>query len=394
MMYAINGTMINDAYEVDGTSLNIAYDIDADIVWQRNISYRHDILFTQDSMYVAYDGTTLSLSTDGGNTFTQSIDVSIVGVIKNIHVFTDGTLNVFGHVKAYYSDDWQTLHEATVLDASGNPYVFDTYDTFTVTRHNADRIVVDGVEMYVFGNYCITDEYNQKKNVWYTVDKGHTYKAAYEFGKTAVRHVHNVYFYSVDSSFWLTTGDSNAEARVMKGYYDAQNDSWSWSTLGTGYYYKWAGMDIYNGDVYWALDHTPGSVRKCAIADVSDTAKHSIVLDDTPNDCIGVVIDQDTGEMIVYLSIWGGTSETCRRIYYSTDRVNFEYVTGTVPSYYPYEDTHYYGVYGLNTQKKILSGLYSRDNDPLADWDKVPSIWLDDIVRSKFPNAFPQPVEE
>ena len=218
MIYNINAETAVSAYDVTETSLSKAYALKGRIVFKAvdPIENRNDVLFTQGSTYVVYDGTTLSLTNDGGRTFTKSINVSVVGLIKNIHVFTDGTLNVFGHTKAYYSDDWTSLHEAAVYDSAGNPYVFDTYDTFTVSRHNGAIINVNGVEMYVFGNYCITDEYNQKKNIWYTTDKGHSYKSAYEFGKTMIRHVHNVYFNTTDSSFWVTTGDVDAEAYVLK----------------------------------------------------------------------------------------------------------------------------------------------------------------------------------
>lgn len=391
MIYGIDSREIFSAFDISGNDIPEAYDKNGNIVFQAKdpIDDRHDVLFTQDNIYVCYDGTFLRMTTDGGRTFPKMLNVSSVGLIKNIHVFSDGTLNVFGHTKAYYSDDWTSLHEATVLDASGNPYVFDTYDTFTVTRHNGERQIVNGVEMYVFGNYCITDEYNQKKNVWYTTDKGHTYKSAYEFGETMVRHIHNVYFNMADSSFWITTGDLDAEAYVIKGFYNTQSDTWSWTTIGNGYYYKWAGMDIYNGEVFYALDHHPGEVRKCAYADVGDTTKHTVILQDLPNDCINVLVDDDTGEMLVGLSIYGGSDSTCRRLYYSTDRVTFDYVTGQKPSYYNYNNTMYYGWYGFNAKKKILSGLWSYSHEDLDDWDKVPSVWLDEIVRSKWPNAFP-----
>lgn len=398
MIYDIESVALRAVYDVDGESLNYAYSLTGDVVFQKDvplipvnppISLRHDVLFTQGSIYVLFDGSTLYRSMDGGNNIDASIDVSNVGLIKNIHVFSDGTLNVFGHTKAYYSRDWVTLRESTVLDSHGNPYVFDTYDTFSVSRHNGERQIVNGVELYVFGNYCITDEYKQKKNIWYTIDKGRTYKSAYEFGKTMVRHVHNVYFNPVDSSFWITTGDTDAQSYVIKGFYNTQTDTWSWTTLGNGYYYKWAGMAIYNGEVFYALDHHPGEVRKCAYADVGDISKHTVILDNLPNDCINVLIDHDTGEMVVGLSIYGGSASTCRRLYYSADRASFDYVTGEVPSYYPYSDTMYYGWYGFNAQKKILSGLWSKNTEQLSAWDKVPSVWLDEIVRSKWPNAFP-----
>lgn len=407
MIYNLNSDTLSDAYNVDGESLNTAYDKNGNIVFQKgspsipvgDLSERHDVLFTQGKIYVFYDGVFLYRSMDG-ITIDKTIDVSSVGIIKNIHVFTDGTLNIFGHQKAYYSHDWQTLHESTVLNSVGEPYVPTQYDTFTVTGHANPITVVDGTEMYVFANYCITDEYNQKKNIWYTTDKGRTYKSAFEFGVSkigstliSIRHVHRVLFNPADSSFWITTGDANSESYVIKGFYNPANDTWSWNILGNGYDFKWSGMTIYGNEIYWALDHTPGEVRKCGYSEqaVADVNSHVSILTGTPNDCITIVIDPDTGEMLVGLSIYGGGESTCRRLYYSADRLNFEYMTGNVPSYYPHSDTMYYGVYAMNADKKILSGLWSRATKNLADWDKVPSIWLDDVVRTQFPNAFPIP---
>lgn len=397
MIYDVNSSILTEASDVNANDLQFAYDVNGQIVFQKqlpSVADRHDVLFTQGNTYVFYDGSTLYRSTDGGETIDATIAVGAIGKIKNIHVFTDGTLNVFGHTKAYYSDDWELLRESTVLDINGDPFVPSTYDNFTISRHNEHIITVGGVEMYVFGNYCISDEYHTNKNVWYTIDKGHTYKSAYFFGLTSVRHIHNVYFYPVDNSFWITTGDSNAESKVIKGYYNPTNDTWNWSTLGEGYYYKWAGMAIYEDDVYYALDHTPGSVRKCSIIDVPTVANHTEILSNTPNDCINVIIDSETGEMVVGLSIYGGSADTCRRLYYSADRETFDYVTGAVPDYYPYSDTMYYGMYGINADKKILSGLWSKNTENLAEWDKVPSVWIDDIIRSAFPNAFQQPSSE
>lgn len=383
----INGDLaVNFAYDIDGTP----YPIDGGGDLPTPVDNYTDVLFAQGDIYVRLVGSKLYRSMDGGKTFPVSIDVSNIGIIKNIHVFTDGTLNVFGHTKAYYSDDWELLRESTVLDINGDPFVPSTYDNFTISRHNEHIITVGGVEMYVFGNYCISDEYHTNKNVWYTIDKGHTYKSAYFFGLTNVRHIHNVYFYPADNSFWITTGDSDAESKVIKGYYDSANDIWSWTTLGTGFYYKWAGMAIYNDDVYYALDHTPGSVRKCSIIDVPTVANHIAILSNTPNDCINVIIDSETGEMVVGLSIYGGNESTARLLYYSANRRTFDTVNLDPPEYYPYSDTMYYGMCGITNQKKILSGLWSRTHENLDAWDKVPSIWIDDIIRSKWPNAFQQ----
>lgn len=403
MSYDINGDGIisNQFFDVNGNEvIGSVYDINGNEIplGSVDISKRHDVVYSQGDIYALLIGTTLHRSMDGGNSFPVSIDVSQVGTIKNIHIFTDGTLNIFGHRTAFYSDDWVSLHPSTILDENGDQYTPDTYDTFSVTKHNPQIPVIGGKELYVFGNYCITNEYNQRKNIWYTIDKGHTYKVAYAFGLSGCRHVHGVFYNESDSSFWAYTGDSGTECKVLKGIYNATNDAWVWDLIAQGSDFKFSGLCVYDNMFYWCKDYTPGAVMKAPYLTIADVTTHETVLDNLPNDCVTLVIDYDTGEMLVGLSIYrtgtspsqGSASDDCRRLYYSSDGITFDYVTGEIPDYYPYSDTMYYGVFPLNNDKKILSGLWSRAHENLDAWDKVPSIWLDDIVRSKWPNAFQQ----
>lgn len=394
-MFDINGNETSNLYDINGEEITgSVYDINGNEVGGGQpidpVKNYTDVIFTQGDIYARLDGTKLYRSMDNGVSFPVSIDVSQVGTIKNIHIFSDGTLNIFGHQSAFYSDDWQTLTACTVLDENGNAFVPTQYDNFSVMSHGGQRSVVNNVEMYVFGNYSITDESHQNKNVFYTIDKGHTYKVCKAFGLTAVRHIHDVVFNPSDSSFWLITGDSDGQSNVFKGTYNTANDTWTWTLIGNGYYFKWASVAFYDGYIYWTLDHTPGSVRRCVYNDASiaDTENHEILLDNTPNDAINVIIDPTSGEMIVTLSIYGGQAATTRTVYYSQDRVNFDSTIFAAPSYYNFSDTMYYGTYGLNNRRKILSGLWSRAHEDLSAWDKIPSIWLDDLVRLKWPNAF------
>ena len=385
--------MANKIYDVNGNQLNIAGSSSA-----KELDYT-DIIFTIGYLYVRNDNGMLKLSIDGGSTWTKSINVSSIGLIKNIYVFKDLTLNVFTHTKAYYSDDWSTLHESTVLDADGSTYVPSATDTFTVTKTQADRTIIDGVEMYVFGNYNITNENSSRKLIWYTKDSGHTYKVAYEFnikGHRSIRHTHTVKYCEYDGTFWICTGDSASQSYVFKGTYDMANDSWSFADVGHSLDYKWASLQFYGDRFYYCYDNTPAKVMSGKFGDEYDISKQVAILEDLPNDAIGLFIGS-TGDMLVTLSIYRtGTStspntapQDCRRMYYSSDRVSFTEIMGSTLSEYNDANTIYYFFYGPNADGKILASLFSPTHENLADCDKVPSVFLDDMVRKAgFPNAF------
>lgn len=409
--------MANGVYDVGGNSIAVDITVDSELsktstnpVENQAITHEinklnrlvdyHDIVFSMGYIYVRNVNASgvLQLSIDGGKTWTKSIDVSSIGLIKTYYVFKDLTLNVFTHSKAYYSTDWATLHECTVLDQDGSTYVPSQTDTFTVTK-TYERSIVNGIEMYVFGNYNIQDENQSRKLIWYTVDNGRTYKVAYEFniaGARQIRHTHAVHWCEEDGTFWVLTGDTAEQSMVIKGIYDSLTDTWSWVDVGSGVDYKWASVVFYDGYFYYSNDVTPGYVKRGKLGDESDVSKHEIILSDLPNDCTGLYLGRN-GDLLVTLSWWrsGQSSspntpeEDCRNLYYSTDRVNFVTVKGTTLPDYDYPDTTYYLSYAPNSQGKVLSALHSRTYQELQYNDRVPSVFLDEILSDAgFPFAF------
>lgn len=408
MVYDANGNIVDTAYTYNGVTITTGYDVFGNLVEivQKPLPFcpvadRTDMLYTIGDKYISYDGTNLRLSTDGGYTFGNPLDVSTVGIIKNIHLFSDNTLNIFGHQKAYWCDDWETLHEATLLDYYGNAYAPSTYDNFTITKTQKVVQMVDGVEMYVFGNYGITDESNTKRNIWYTTDKGKTYKVAYPFntsGFHTIRHIHAVVYNPNNQHFICSTGDNGTESCIIEGTYNSTADTWKWSIIGEGTSYKWSGTTIVGNYLYRTWDNVPGKVYRVPLADYANVNKHEVLLDNLPNDPVGVIIGE-RGDIAVTLSIYrsgtapsgsGTPEQEVRKIYYSpTGTAPFTAIQGDLPSGYNYSDTMYYGIFDTNAQGKILTGLWSGAHENLSSWDKVPSFFIDDVIRENgFPNAF------
>lgn len=353
-----------------------------------------NLVYTYKDVYIALEDGKLKYSNDNLKTWSKEIDVSSYGLIKTYHLFDNGCIAFFTHTKAYYSEDWETINEASVYEIDGvTPYNPSTYDNFTVSRESRYRKYVNGQDLYVFGNYGITDESNTRRIIWASLDNGHSYKVIYEFnisGSMTIRHVHNVIYNPNFDTFLCCTGDEANQSHVIEFKYNngVFND---FISLGDGIEYKWAGTTFYADEVYYCLDVTPGAVMKCKYSEISDISKHEVVLDNLPNDAIGIMIG-DRGDMLVTVSMYRtGTSNSpfsasvdSLNIYYSEDRKNFNVIRGKNPT--NSNPMTYYGFFDVNSYGTVLCGAFYGN---LATWNKLPSVGLDRFVKQAgFSKAF------
>lgn len=356
-------------------------------------------IFTLGYTYVKRENDTFYLSVDGGESYTKNIGVPDIdgntfGVLRNAYVFKNGTFVVFDHQHAYYTDDWVEWHQSTCLDISGQAYVPTQYDTFTVA-HRPPRTIIDGEEILVFGNYNITNESSNRTVIWYSVDNGHTFKVAYEFnvsGAAVARHIHGVYYCKHENNFWVTTGDNALQSHLMKGVYDFSSDTWQFSVVATGANYKWACLAFYNDHFYYARDYTPGIVLEGKIGDESDVTKHYVILDDLPNDVIGLFVGEQVGEMLVSISMYRtGTSTSpntanydSKRMWYSANRRDFVEINGNRFSELNVNGSSFFRFCGPNAEGKILAGFEKSTaaGGVFVDNDSLPSVYLDNAVRN------------
>ena len=372
------------------------------VVGGEAITYPSTLIASIDNYLVDFQVDKLVLSRDAGRTYTDTLSIpEDLGIIKGVHVFDGGEILVMGHQKCYYSHDWENFTESSVLDIDGNVFTTALYDNFTINRKNPHTQMINGKEIYCWINYSIHEDAQYKNiNIWYTTDKGKTIKSCYSFRDVRddvdnpnlfARHGHNVSFNPNDNTFWAMTGDFTTngvmESHVLKGQYDSVNDSWSWELVGSGDNYKWTMIEFRGDYVYYTLDHSWGGVMRCLLSDIGDTSKHVKIIK-TPNDTIGLYMS-DKGDMLVTQSVYGGTTKP-RIFYYSEDwGETFHTIEGDVPVNYDYQDACYYGFWAPNSDGKILSGVWSLSHESLDQWDRVPSVFIDDSIRrAGFPNAF------
>lgn len=357
-----------------------------------------EYVFCMENFLAKHVDGVLYLSVDAGETYTKQIDITAVGNIRYIHIFQNGELVVCGQTKAYYSLDWITLNESTVLDINGDPFVPAQYDNFYTHFTNPNRQIVNGVEVLCWGNYAryAPEQYNNI-NIWYTIDKGQTIKSCFKFGTSIAdgesspllcRHVHNVNFNPADNTFWAQTGDEdrNLYSHWIKGVYDTAADSWTWTRIGSGDTYKTCMMHFIGDYIYYAWDHPNGGVCRRLYTNAHLPESQEQLLQ-TPNDCIALQIGE-RGDMVALMSKFGGDS-SARIIYYSPDGVNFYEVTGKVPANLDYSGATYYNSWPPNSQGKVLSGIFCDNVVNIHDWDKKPSVWIDDLIKKAgFLDAF------
>lgn len=302
--------------------------------WENEVvaTYKNSIVINEDGV--------LKKSTDSGNTWSVGMSVSSLGAIVNYHLYADGTLGFFTARKAYYTTDFSSYTEAPCYEANGTSFVAtDDYNFNSIVDH-AERKFVNGVDLYVFGNYSTVS--GSRALLWYSADNGHSYKIAYEFGVSGAypaRHIHDVIYYAAEDVFILGTGDNvTTECNVYSFVYNSESGTWSSEKLGgPSRDYKWACIGIYADEIYFCFDSTPGAIRKCKYADIGDTSKHEVVLSGTESDMIGLAFGNKTGELVAMQSFYRSTGgqtaptgqtayEACKIMYYSSDRKNWQKV--------------------------------------------------------------------
>lgn len=202
----------------------------------------------------------IAISQNLGKTWTYI--PNIIGSIVNYHFFTDGTIMLCSEKEIYWTDDYLTLNQTTILNNDGTPWVRErelAHNFFG--QQNGDKpMFVDDQEIYVWGEYVIG---STTPGMWYSIDNGRTVKRVTDFqgvvldGEAVdVRHIHKVYYHAKKQDFYVMTGDSPTEVMLIKANYNVTADTWSWEILGSGEKYKFGNMWCDDYYAYFTTDYT------------------------------------------------------------------------------------------------------------------------------------------
>ena len=157
--------------------------------------------------------------------------------------------------------------------------------------------------------------------VWYTTDCGHSVKCAIKFNETKIdgkvqkcRHTHGVRYDRFDKSFYIPTGDSNAECQLIKGNYDFPTDKWQFERIGSGTKYKFSRMYFDKDNAYIVTDYTTktnntGLIR-CKKDSLFDSSKFEYLYQNDENRALTtcefdmngnrVITPDNTGKTFIY----------------------------------------------------------------------------------------------
>lgn len=389
------------------------------------------VIAVYENMIAIFDGSKIKFSTDCGSTFNSGVDVRATltnsnDFFTNAHIYANGCLAFFTKKHAYYIDpDWTSYHEAICYDTTGQEIAPETIMSEVVFKNYNDYaerkfITINGVQrdIYVFGNYKYG--YDERALLWYSIDCGHTYKIGLDFGISNnndssviingyplnIRHIHGIIYYEPKDKFICMTGDTTpidqtsglAASCVLELSYNENQDSWGITLLGTGRNYKWTSAAIWNKEIYYAYDNTPGKVMKCAYDDIGDVSRHQVVLEDMYNDPRHIIFGK-RGDMLITqcnnrnITVSNfeaplSAAKESRGIYYSTNRRDFiklylpvlQLVGSNEPAY----------IKPVAKDGSVYIGTYCRTTSGNnRDKGSLPSINIKDFIQSMgYPTAF------
>lgn len=247
------------------------------------------VIETSMNYVLKLDNGNLMLSTDLGKTWTTKENT--YGTIAHAHFFGDGTLLFCTWDAAYWTKDLVTINQSTILDVDGNAWTPSGYHFFWQQKYDTVE-VIGNKEIYYWGDYVLTGT----THLWYTVDNGHTIKCAFKFGTSKIdgdtiycRHCHQFIYNKYDGHFYVTTGDSGNDIRLIRGDYDTQNDAWTWELLGTGDDYKFGQLLFDRNFIYSITDYAaitasrPKGILKCPIDKITTPSAWSNAWQDSDN---------------------------------------------------------------------------------------------------------------
>jgi len=232
-----------------------------------------DIIYTIDDFIFAHEYTEGSVdnfkfSNDLGKTWVTKENT--FGTVVNAFMFADGTFMMATKksegCRIYWTRDFNTFTEASIIDYNGNPYSLEAGKTrFYILKPRSEHVYVDGVEHYCFWDYIIDITANPR--MWYAIsdENGVTVRAALAFGYSQVngetlyaRHGHAFEYNPYNGYFYVLTGDDASQCHVLRGRYVDNNGThtWTWEKLATGGGYKLTSVSFDEGNMYAITDYT------------------------------------------------------------------------------------------------------------------------------------------
>lgn len=359
-----------------------------------------NLVFAQDNRVARMDDTGIELSLDEGETYTRKIPLPLNYIrsdIRLVHVFSNERAICATHQKVYYTADWITWQESTIIGVNGQSWVReleeDNFTTFNGTR----KFNINGVESLLFSNYNNSENGNMQTTagigyIWFTNDFGQNIRAIYQLGVTLpfiARHIHSVSQDPWTNQIYFDTGDEVWETNSHwgRGTYDA-NNNFTWEHLGAGGFRKTTGIFFDEQYIYGVLDHANGGLIRYVRGQEGNTANVQQVLQ-TINDCAGAIFGKN-GDCCVHQLTWN-SYDAGHVLWYSVDKLNWTRIVVAgedLPAGWNF-DTVFVKSFEPTTSGKALAMVQINGKTAWPQFLMEPSVWINQILaKYGFPNAF------
>jgi len=301
---------------------NITYKRVMKLPYQPNMT----LLQNRDNFKVAYTDDSLYFSVDTGRTYPHRILYANADSINTCYVFNNGIIKLFkdGNTVWESADSLQTIVKDTIWNTNGTPYVFHTPVNslypgtyFNIFNYQQSKII-NGHDIFMFGNYGNTDEGANPVNLYSCVDGDSIFVVRtwglgnYRDNGTAIpsqvagnflgdpadtlkaRHVHGVSW--INDTAIIYTGDASAdEVRWLKATINPDYKTYTFTYLASGAdycYFKSTGLYYYNDTIYLGSDCTDDSdhkgVYKFSYEDINNEINHERIFSNTIHNGYGL----------------------------------------------------------------------------------------------------------
>lgn len=371
------------------------------------IDYSVSYFFARGNTLVRSISNKLEISSDGGITFPKEVTLPtqvIPDELRLVHVFNDGDILVASHRQAFYTSNGIDWNESAYKNANGSNWTRSLhYDNFSPL--NGQRpCVINGVDCLLFSNYNNNENQNVlttpgKSYAWLSEDNGRTLKAIFSLGETicqntgttvTARHIHSATQDPFTGAIYMDTGDEdrNINSHWIKGVHNANNNTWTWTDLGTGHFRKTCGIHYDENYIYGVLDTENGGLIRYNRGQENNTANVTQLLT-TINDCIGGVFGKN-GDCLIHQAVWNA-SDPGNVLWYSPNKIDWTRIVlngQDMPEGWDNTTTFIKSWQPMDNGKAFVD-VQLRGTTGYHEYNFRPSVSLNAILaKYGFPNAF------
>lgn len=367
-------------------------------------SIKFDTIVAINEQYQArLSGNMLSLSSDYGITYTKSIDISSVGALRMLHIFTNGRAVLCGRQKAFYTD-FITLNQSTVLNLDGTLWDAQLLnDNFLTLNGTSTQYLPSGQECLVWGCYNNDENLNINGDTvvecFETSDYGATIKVIWRnkltpvkqlngsFGPVNCRHIHGVEYNKMDGSFWIQTGDepNDSMSHWLRGV--KSGGVWSWQIIGSGVTFKTTQLKFLGDKIIYAKDSAGGGICQVKITEAGDISKH-VQLVNQNVDPFGFALS-NSGKIVTIPMKYFNNNYPGNMLEYSPNLKDWFKIYGDMPEGFGTPDRIYARIWQPTSKGRVLCSMQPAFNQYMSQFNFLPSVFLDEIlIKNGFKNPF------